>query len=455
MAQTAPEQKDENASMHLHEVLAMEFRALHKEPPPGSDVAVPLEEGADLEEARKVQEQKQQQHLKDIWAAVHQLQEKRAALCISGGGIRSATFALGVLQGLARCGLLGKFHYLSTVSGGGYIGGWLEAWIQRAKGGLTEVSTNLAQPRKDTRPNPEPTQIQNLRSYSNYLSPRVGLLSADTWVLVATYLRNLILTWLVFIPLVAAALTIPWLYASVLMIEPTPYTGAPLKFGVGFAFIAILYMGICLPAAANKRLGQVWFLVFCLTPLVLSALLMTTHWAWFTSYGGTLQKITFLGVTNPALPFVRLGVVLHLLAWIALVVLQVVRRREKLIVDGWKRFIAVLFRQVIAVVFSGAIAGWLLWLAAQKLFPQPVARAELYCCFGVPIYLILFYLAVTVYTGLSSHDANDEDREWWGRASGWILIAAAVWTAISVLVVLVLSRCLGLIPPLPLAAWLE
>src|SRR5437867_1707417 len=44
--------------------------------------------------------------LKAVWAAVHELPEKSAALCISGGGIRSATFGLGVLQGLARCGLL-------------------------------------------------------------------------------------------------------------------------------------------------------------------------------------------------------------------------------------------------------------------------------------------------------------------------------------------------------------
>src|SRR5262249_53512086 len=67
-----------------------------------------------------------------------------AALCLSGGGIRSAAFALGVIQALAAhprpntygassvdCAaksLLAKFHYLSTVSGGGYIGSWLSAW---------------------------------------------------------------------------------------------------------------------------------------------------------------------------------------------------------------------------------------------------------------------------------------------------------------------------------------
>ena len=43
-------------------------------------------------------------------------------LALSGGGIRSATVALGVMQALAEAGKLRKFDYLSTVSGGGYIG---------------------------------------------------------------------------------------------------------------------------------------------------------------------------------------------------------------------------------------------------------------------------------------------------------------------------------------------
>ncbi|MEW5755843.1 MAG: hypothetical protein AB1810_06020 [Pseudomonadota bacterium] len=44
------------------------------------------------------------------------------ALCLSGGGIRSAAFCSGVLQALAYRNWLRKFDYLSTVSGGGYIG---------------------------------------------------------------------------------------------------------------------------------------------------------------------------------------------------------------------------------------------------------------------------------------------------------------------------------------------
>jgi Patatin-like phospholipase len=163
LAAMAKETSLANPSLPLHEVLEAEFTALHGALPadyPSTDPNV---------------------RLKAIWAAVHGLEEKRAALCISGGGIRSATFGLGVLQGLARCGLLDRFHYLSTVSGGGYIGAWLSAWVHRADGGLRSVAAQLAQPRDKSRPNPE--EIQNLRSYSNYLSPRLGMFSADSWTL--------------------------------------------------------------------------------------------------------------------------------------------------------------------------------------------------------------------------------------------------------------------------------
>jgi predicted acylesterase/phospholipase RssA len=50
-------------------------------------------------------------------------------LAISGGGIRSAAFSLGVLQHLAAEKLLVFFDYLSTVSGGGYIGGSISYFL--------------------------------------------------------------------------------------------------------------------------------------------------------------------------------------------------------------------------------------------------------------------------------------------------------------------------------------
>ena len=50
-------------------------------------------------------------------------------LAFSGGGIRSATTNLGVVQALSRMGILRRVDYLSTVSGGGYIGGCLSALL--------------------------------------------------------------------------------------------------------------------------------------------------------------------------------------------------------------------------------------------------------------------------------------------------------------------------------------
>lgn len=48
-----------------------------------------------------------------------------AGVALSGGGIRSATFAIGVLAALARRNLLPQFDYISSVSGGGFAAGFL------------------------------------------------------------------------------------------------------------------------------------------------------------------------------------------------------------------------------------------------------------------------------------------------------------------------------------------
>ena len=43
-------------------------------------------------------------------------------ICLSGGGIRAAAFAMGALQSLESAGVYGQATYLATVSGGGYLG---------------------------------------------------------------------------------------------------------------------------------------------------------------------------------------------------------------------------------------------------------------------------------------------------------------------------------------------
>ncbi len=55
-------------------------------------------------------------------------------LSLSGGGIRSATFNLGFIQALFRRGILQRVDYLSTVSGGGYIGSCLTALLSSSGG---------------------------------------------------------------------------------------------------------------------------------------------------------------------------------------------------------------------------------------------------------------------------------------------------------------------------------
>ena len=71
------------------------------------------------------------------------LRDELSGLALSGGGIRSASFGLGVMQALAHNGWLNKFDYLSTVSGGGYIGSSL-SWLLSQK--ITHQTTPTGKP---------------------------------------------------------------------------------------------------------------------------------------------------------------------------------------------------------------------------------------------------------------------------------------------------------------------
>jgi Patatin-like phospholipase len=148
---------------------------------------------------------------KRVLAAVDGTPTDLSALCLSGGGIRSATFALGVMQGLARYGLLDKFHYLSSVSGGGYIASWLSTWRSVASSDH-EVFAALNQSLNTGK---EPPQITDIRQDSNYLTPMLGLLSADTWTVIALYVRNLVLNWTIFGPFLLACFMVPRLLLAI------------------------------------------------------------------------------------------------------------------------------------------------------------------------------------------------------------------------------------------------
>ena len=148
-------------------------------------------------------------------------------LAFSGGGIRSATFNLGVLQGLSKIGFLKQVDYLSTVSGGGYIGSWLAAWIRRTQDEpgappastaavMTDIQRRLSPIRSPNPMDERVRPIRYLREYSNYLTPHTGFFSADTWTMIGIYVRNTLLNQVIIAAFFAAALLVPrdWFFVS-------------------------------------------------------------------------------------------------------------------------------------------------------------------------------------------------------------------------------------------------
>jgi len=110
----------------------------------------------------------------------------RVGLAFSGGGIRSATFNLGILKALHELRVLKYVDYLSTVSGGGYVGAWWTAW--RARWGsatkefpVAHCADGVQQTAYDEKLNREPEEVRHLREFSNFLSPRIGFFQSELW----------------------------------------------------------------------------------------------------------------------------------------------------------------------------------------------------------------------------------------------------------------------------------
>jgi hypothetical protein len=155
-------------------------------------------------------------------------------LAISGGGIRSATLGLGVLEALKELGLLKKLDYLSTVSGGGYIGGWLSANCRNAaKRGIDWLAEEASWR----------VSISHLRRYSNYLSPRVGLFSADTWTMGVVWLRNTLLIQSTVVLGIAVLLMLPRLFGTLFRIWP--------DVGVGSWFTVVSFLVAVVGVSGN------------------------------------------------------------------------------------------------------------------------------------------------------------------------------------------------------------
>jgi hypothetical protein len=401
-----------------------------------------------------------------VWAATNRVR----GACLSGGGIRSATFNLGILQGLARLGHLNEFDYLSSVSGGGYIHQFLAAWIQREEkrvagerkdnrspwpprsayspgDGLREVVRQL-----DPLPNehgvpfhPEP--IKWLRRYSNYLTPAKGIGSADMWVAIAIWLRNVFLNQLVLLS---------GLFTQVLLLRIAARPLAhpfPTRLLTGLVCATVLmvsaYLGVALyreyvrtrkqdlDEACDRRHQ---------TYVPWSVL----NWDWIGSNGAA----RWLGVAPFLLvSYLSLG---RLRTWqmesywkevgsVVLASLTVMGLVTTFSGGAWREYATLDDRSPVELtlggiwvcVYSAALAafmGTLTFLGFWWLLGGLTWQVD--AVFGPALLLSVPFLTLIFGAGLVGRDFPDWIREWLGRLRAWSLMLSGLWIVVFALVLL-------------------
>lgn len=417
---------------------------------------------------QKPKETDSQEDNDKVFAAAHQ--EQLVGMAFSGGGIRSATFNLGVLQGFAKFNLLPMFDYLSTVSGGGYIGGWLESWIYRARkvhgdsyaakeeaaqaekvaqcaedsvaaviasSPIRRVQECLKPSRSKKIEHGESQAIRFLREYSNYLTPRMGFLGADTWTAVAIYVRNLILNQSILILFLAFLLLLPYLAMfATEKLEHFSFGCCDLYY-VAPIITALLVMVAFLGVARNlehltgvDRTGkfptsaqQGWVLAYVAAPLLLAGWCLS---AWishehFERRGAALDHWWLWLIA---------GAVGFWLVWLPVAFWGIVRHEDHK--EFWSEPRTRVISSFCSFV-SGAVGGLLLWVFADKVlngWTRLDGRLWHVVSFGPPLVIVVVLLVVTLQLGLMGMLTPDPRREWWGRLGGWLLLMGIVWSAL-------------------------
>jgi hypothetical protein len=367
------------------------------------------------------------------------------ALCLSGGGIRSASFSLGVLQGLARfslkgdsvSGFLQNLDFLSTVSGGGYIGTWLMGWARRSS--FKSVVRGLANPGL-TAGDPEPDTVRHLRDYTSFLAPHSGF-SVDTATLAAIFSRNLLLMWIILLPCISALIMLPRVIAS------------------GGTYLAIWVIN--LPSPAD------WALSWCALVLIAIAGILATHavaqnpetFAKSSAKGPRIELV-FIAVTVAAAWFIVEAWIAGWINFSSLLLWQFLTQTRfdwllgELLLASILMSIMRLFRVVprerdpfrnsggnllwgkVAWSFAAsAIVSWviamLLWAftvtIGPKLYGDGDDPSAAFNILALPIVLVILMLGSGLLSGLLSGVEYEEEREWWGRAGGVFLLFLLVW----------------------------
>jgi hypothetical protein len=222
---------------------------------------------------------------------------------LSGGGIRSATFCLGILQALAAHDLLRHFDYLSTVSGGGYIGSSLRWWWRSLNAGAPgqgnaggtgphDFPYGTEDPERGQRAaeggyqgstSPEQAaRLEYLRAHGNYLMPGngIGFFSG-----IAAVTRTIFINLFVWIPISAAVFALmlimseklnPWA-KNLGLINPAAFVikaswyplSGPVDFLLPVLFALLLWLAI---------LASALFLLFSIAYSLLSVHSHDTGW---------------------------------------------------------------------------------------------------------------------------------------------------------------------------------
>jgi hypothetical protein len=372
--------------------------------------------------------------------------------------------------------LLQQFDYLSTVSGGGYVGSWFSAWLFQerleAKEKATDETVEKDEAKKDearkgeAKPrgagavlknlyrsvgdHDEAAPITNLRRDSHYLAPSFSAISPDVWSSIATVVRNLAMNWILLVPpmilAILATQTLGYGFVDALTVKDPILIYLTSALAAVFIALSSAFAAANLPTRGLTNRTQAQFLAFDLALFVGGAGLLAFVLAnpngqeLAREAAGWLASLVYLhldgvGAASVLVKGIVLGSGLYLASWFIAVLWKLVPGNTIQPTPGhqpWHTIVNLVAWGLAGGAFGAvASAGYLLVLWISMAFPalgSPKELASFIGVCGVPWLLgariIADIVAVAPTQFIPRSDAN---LEYQARAGGILALAQVGW----------------------------
>jgi hypothetical protein len=311
------------------------------------------------------------------------------------------------------------------------MGSWFISRLKR-RGGPEQVQEveKMLTPEHTSRPDDDDQwPINFLRQYSNYLTPRLGFLSADVWTMAATWFRNTFLNLLMLVAAIGALLILPRLAGLAFAVQGPMISYVSADAALTVLFLALGNWQLCAGLRPEPNWTQGVVLRRILVPFLVASIFLT-RWLWFSSHSCRPWFHSDSFWTDALRNWIAFCILFALTAFLSGMRAAYRKLHPRQSLTEFRCWIGAIW------VAASTLPAFVVFLGLRETadylghFQYVMIAPWMLWTWGPPATITLLSLGVILQIGLLGLAMELDAREWLARLGAWAIIFSLTWIVI-------------------------